>query len=255
MVPIVIYCKSFHVDVLRVQRLARSVQLHNVERIPFYVSVPSQDVPLFAEKLAGLSVELLCDDEILCANPRLDLDRIHALHGNISQQIVKSEFWRLGLCENYLCIDSDAMFIRDFGRSDFLNDDGVPYTMLDEAKDLLESAQARGKSHVLDNFADEAQRWQEVFGRNGRHYSFGPMPVVWSRRVWEDLNRNYLTPRGMCLADAIEQLPSEMRWYGEALLKYRSIPLLPCQALFKVYHYAWQMKRVRGMTLKHSDLH
>jgi len=70
MSPIVLYCKSFHVDVLRVQRLARSVQLHNVERIPFYVSVPRQDVPLFAEKLAGLAVELICDDDILRANPR-----------------------------------------------------------------------------------------------------------------------------------------------------------------------------------------
>jgi len=242
MSPIVLYCKSFHVDVLRVQRLARSVQLHNVERIPFYVSVPRQDVPLFAEKLAGLAVELICDDDILRANPRHDLERIHALHGNVSQQIVKSEFWRLGLCENYLCIDSDAMFIRDFGHADFLSDDGVPYTTIDEARDLLETALGRGKPHVLENFASDAQRCQEVFGRRGRHFSFGPMPVVWSRRVWEDLERHYLMPREMTLADAIEQLPSEMRWYGEALLKYRSIPLLPCQALFKVYHYAWQRR-------------
>lgn len=47
----------------------------------------------------------------------------------------------------------------------------------------------------------------------------------------------------MTLADAIEQAPIESRWYGEALLAYQAVALRPCQALFKVYHYAWQFDR------------
>jgi hypothetical protein len=45
----------------------------------------------------------------------------------------------------------------------------------------------------------------------------------------------------MNFVDAIALAPIESRWYGEALLKYQAVALLPCQALFKVYHYAWQM--------------
>jgi hypothetical protein len=43
-----------------------------------------------------------------------------------------------------------------------------------------------------------------------------------------------------------------MRWYGEALLKYRAIDLLPSQPFFKMYHYAWQQKKDRreGIDIK-----
>jgi hypothetical protein len=34
-----------------------------------------------------------------------------------------------------------------------------------------------------------------------------------------------------------------MRWYGEALLKYKAIDLLPSQPFFKMYHYAWQHRK------------
>jgi hypothetical protein len=58
----------------------------------------------------------------------------------------------------------------------------------------------------------------------------------------------------MNLADAILQAPIESRWYGEALLAYGAIPLLPCQALFKVYHYAWQYDRDRRDGVTSLDL-
>ncbi len=37
------------------------------------------------------------------------------MRGWESQQIVKSSFWKLNVCENYLMIDSDSYFIKDFG--------------------------------------------------------------------------------------------------------------------------------------------
>jgi hypothetical protein len=39
--------------------------------------------------------------------------------------------------------------------------------------------------------------------------------------------------------------PSEMRWYGEALLKYRSIELWPVETLFRCYHYEDQFIEAR----------
>lgn len=238
----VLYCKSYSTDLKRLVRLAQSIQAFNRESIPFHVSVPQADLALFEERLRGLQVVLHSDEDILHAS-NADIARVQCMLGAISQQIVKSSFWQLGLADMYLCLDSDAFFLRPFGVADFLHPNGTPYTVLDEAHELLDEARQLGKNRVVETFFQEAQQFQTLFERSGRAYSFGPFPLVWHRAVWESLQTQYLTPRGMSFTDAIEQAPIESRWYGEALLKYRAIDLLPCQALFKVYHYAWQLDR------------
>lgn len=254
MTPLALYCKSYRTDLRRVVRLARSVQRHNVQGIPFHVSVPASDLALFAEHLTWMDVHLHTDEDILQASPRINLAQVQAMAGSQSQQVVKSEFWRLGLAQAYLCLDSDAVFIRDFGVEDFLTPDGTPYTMLDEAHDLLEAALQHRRPRIVEAFENEADRVQHLFDRRGRRYSFGPFPLVWHRAVWESLDVEYLQPRDMSLADAIAQAPIESRWYGEALLAYQAIPLLPCQALFKVYHYAWQLDQDRRRGIDEAQL-
>jgi hypothetical protein len=241
MTALALYCKSYRTDLRRVVRLVQSIERFNEQKIPVYVSVPDADLFLFQSHLDATSVKLLSDENILEASPRLDLTRVASMHGAVAQQVVKSEFWRLGLADTYVCLDSDAVFIRPFSASDFLAPDGFPYTVLDEAHDLLEGAMQHGRHRIVDAFVREADLVQQKFGRVGRRYSFGPFPLAWHRNVWESLDRNYLQPRSMSFADAILEAPIESRWYGEALLAYRAIPLHPCQALFKVYHYAWQL--------------
>ena len=245
MKPFALYCKSYRTDLRRVLRLAESIQRHNIEKIPFYVSVPRTDLALFREHLAPGMAELLADEDILQASHAGVAEQVDRLPGYLAQQVVKSEFWRLGHATAYLCLDSDAFFIRPIRQSDFLAPDGSPYTMLDEAHDLLEDALQQGRQRVVDAFMSEADLVQGLFGRQGRRYSFGPFPLVWHRDVWQSLDERYLQPRGMTLADAIQQAPIESRWYGEALLAWQAVPLRPCQALFKVYHYAWQYDRDR----------
>lgn len=241
--PFALYCKSYRTDLRRVLRLAQSIQQHNVEQIPFYVSVPRTDLPLFQEHLGPGMAELLADEDILRASRPGVAEQVARLPGYLAQQVVKSEFWRLGHARAYLCLDSDAFFIRPIHQSDFIAADGGPYTMLDEAHDLLEDALQHKRQRVIDAFVREADLVQGLFGRQGRRYSFGPFPLVWHRDVWQSLDERYLQPRGMTLADAIQQAPIESRWYGEALLAWQAVPLRPCQALFKVYHYAWQYDR------------
>ena len=47
----VLYTKSYSLDVEVCKRLKDSVIKHNVENIPFYVSVPTSDIDLFRNKL------------------------------------------------------------------------------------------------------------------------------------------------------------------------------------------------------------
>jgi len=110
MKDIVLYCKSYQRDVLRAAQLAESVRLHNPDNLSFYLSCPSTDLALFKDIVGSDGVILLADEEIVAANASIDKKAFSALPGVISQQIVKSEFWRLGLCENYLCLDSDSLF-------------------------------------------------------------------------------------------------------------------------------------------------
>ena len=255
MQEITLYCKSYRTDLNRVLRLAASVRKHNRERLPFHISVPATDLELFRSHLKGDDVIFHADEEILetvpsghePVNPLL-------LPGSLMQQIVKSEFWRLGLSTTYVCLDSDAFFIRPFGRQDFLDADGTPYTVIDEAHEILEDAIAHRKPQVLSAYQADAREVQKLLGRTGRVYNFGPLPVIWHRDVWASLYDSFLAPRGMNFADAIRMAPSEARWYGESLLKYQAIRLLPCQAFFKVYHYAWQFDRDRRAGVKEINL-
>lgn len=240
-----LFCKSYSTDLKRVVRLALSIQQFNSEGIHFYVSVPSSDLALFKEHLSYLNVELIADETIIEASPGIKLSQLQQMSGGLSQQIVKSEFWRLGISAAYLCLDSDAIFIRPFGVADFMEPGGIPYTVMDESHESLERVIQQKKDWIFQDYIKEADLLQALFKRAGRRYSFGPFPLIWHRAVWESLDKNYLSPKGMNLADAITQAPIESRWYGEALLAYKAVPLLPCQPLFKVYHYGWQYDQDR----------
>lgn len=254
MSPFAIYCKSYRTDVRRAQRLAISVKKYNTENILFFVSCPKSDLELFEEHLSGLNVTLLPDEDIIRANPAHNIENVGRIPGHLSQQIVKSEFWRLGHAVSYLCVDSDSQFIRPFKLDDFLGCDDVPYTIVDECRELLIPALAARKQRVIDNFRKESIQVQNEMGRPGKYYNFGPNNPVWHKDVWASLDEEFLKPQKLSLADVIVKHPIEMRWYGEALLKYKAIPLLPCQPFFKMYAYAWQLKKDRADGIKERDL-
>jgi hypothetical protein len=238
--PIVLYCKSYKTDLKRTVRLAQSIERFNADAIPFYISAPNEDLDLFRNSLSGLQVNFIDDDSIISANSRIDAQKLALLSGGKTQQIIKSEFWRLGISNAYVCIDSDSFFIRPFGRRDFISEDGTPYTVINEGLDILDVALRNGKKKVIEKFFNESESFMEIFQRTGPAFSYGPNPLIWHKAVWESLDREFLTPRGMSFLDAILLNPLEANWYGEALLKFKAIPIVPRQSLFKVYHYAWQ---------------
>lgn len=256
--PVVLFCKSYEGDLRRVKRLVDSIAKHNRDAIPLYISVPSKDRGLFERSVSlppsalarGDHLVWLSDEDIIAAQPQPEkaLGHYRDWDGRLSQQVVKSEFWRLGLCDNYVCMDSDSVFIRDFGNDTFLDPDtGHAYTVIYQSKEMLQLAENRRITKVLEHFLKDSAQGKALLGRRGPDYDFSPTPVIWSAHVWRDLYDQYLLPRGMDLWDAIENFPSELRWYGEALLHFKSIPLLPIEPLFRVYHYDWQYLRMKKL--------
>jgi len=241
---IVLYCKSYRRDFLRVKRLLISLQKHNRDKLPFYISTPTADRELLLEVLGkdgqNFSYIWIADEAIIAANPRAPKNVQLGMPGGLSQAIIKAEFWRLGLADNYLCIDSDSIFIRDFGKTEFLASDGYPYTVLHQNKELFQLATNRGYAKVEQDLREEAIRVQQLFGRQGPQYYCAPAPFIWSAKVWQSLDEHYLTPKGITLWDAVTPRHPETLLYGEALLNFQAIPIRMIEPLFRIYHYDWQ---------------
>ncbi len=255
MSKLVLLCKSYAGDLKRVQRLWLSILNFNRDNIPLYICVPSADRALFEQEI-GTPPGLIWinDEDIVLANPRADLTYYRAWDGRLSQQVVKSEFWRYCDCDSYLCLDSESEFIRDFYYADFINSNGDPYTVINQSKELLQLASNKKLNKIAEHFHRECAMMKSIFNRIGPDYEFSPTPVIWSAKVWRDLDELYFKPKGITLWEAVQEKPSELRWYGEALLEFKSIPMLPIEPLFRVYHYNWQYHTLRKLGETNNSL-
>lgn len=232
---LVIYTKSYRNDVEKIKVLLDSTYKHNVDNIPIYVSCPSEDIEIFKNSLGTQNYILIPDEDIV---PNEDL---RGLEGWKSQQIVKSQFWKLGLCKNYFIIDSDGQFFKDIKFTDLMFDDNIPYTMCHEYKDLFEFMDKKPLSFdPYKSYVEERNRIMNIFGREGLIYDFGPIPLVWNTQVWKTLEEEYIQPNNLTFTDLIIHTPSEFTWYGEWFLYRNPIPLYPRGPIFKSYHFQHQ---------------
>jgi hypothetical protein len=194
----------------------------------------------------------ITDEQIISSNLNKGFECYGRWDGRLSQQVIKSEFWRIFPHDiTYLCIDSESQFIKDFYLSDFMCND-IPYTVMHQNKELLQLATNKNIDKLEHHFFKESHLLKNMFNRVGPDYDFGPTPVIWSSKVWRSLDENFLKPNNMTFWDAIEKVPSELRWYGESLLAYRAIPLCSIEPIFRVYHYDWQFftNRKLGETIE-----
>lgn len=239
MKDIVLYCKSYRKDFLRLKRLLQSITQFNVDQIPFYISTSSADKDLLVEIVGSKGYEWVSDESIIQANLVAPAGIAENKSGSLTQQIVKSEFWRLGLCENYVCLDSDCIFIKDFLRSDFLAADGNPYTVIYQNKEYFQLAVDRGFTKAPQQLMAEGDRVKRLFERQGPNYYCPCPPFIWSAKVWQSLEESYLKPRGMTFWDLCTPEHPETLLYLEALLNFKAIPLYPIEQLFRIYYYDW----------------
>lgn len=248
MKDLVLYCKSYRRDFLRLKRLLGSIDRYNLDHIPFYISTP-QDQYNDLVSVLGTSTGFhwVSDESIIAANPRVPAGIEKTRSGGLSQQAIKSEFWRLGISGNYVCLDSDCIFTKEFKKSDFLSSDGNPYTVIYQNKEFFQLSINRGHPQVEANLRGEGDRVKALFSRVGPNYYCPCPPFIWSAKVWQSLDVNYLQPKGLTFWDISTDDHPETLLYLEALLNYRAIPLYPIEQLFRIYYYSWQYYLLRRM--------
>lgn len=243
MEQIILYTKSYSGDLDRLKVSIESIKKYNKDNIPYYVSVPRSELSLFTSQIDSTYVNLVADEDIYTVNSQ----------NWTTQQIVKSSFWKLGVCDNYVMLDSDSYFIKDFFIRDFMYDTETPYTVMHEQKDLF---QWTSKNKALlgfdpyNGYVETRKPIMETLGRQGRVYDFGPGPIIWSTKVWKSLEENYLLPNSLLFEDLINSVASEFTWYGEYLMVSKEIEIIPVEPLFKFFHYGQQYVdyKQRGFT-------
>jgi len=249
--PLVIVIKSYHNDVNRVYRLIKSIESFNVDDIPVYICIPENDRQLFKTKVGEKNICYISDESILELTLKVTKTKELKQSGGILQQIVKSEVWRLNICENYLLIDSDSYFIKPFHRHDFIWKESFPYTIMNEGRHQRDWAARSHNEKYLKQYDELRQKATKLFNRKGPLFDFAPTPCIWSCKVWQALYEKVAASQQMSFFDQILQFPCETQWYGEFLLFDQTIPIIPREPLFKVWGYSDQYNE--GMSLGETD--
>lgn len=236
MEKLILYIKTYRPDFERVKILINSIEKHNKDHIPVLISVNDEDYDFFRKQFNTYKV--IKDSEIVV--PTITDPWRY-------QQIIKAHLYKLNICKNYLCIDSDSEFIRNFYYDDFLYDDDTPYTIMHESKSFLEAMNQIGLDSENIFFKNALRATRPLFGNKGKEWDYGPSPYLWSCRVWQHLVEVYLKGKNQDFEDFFNKIdyvtpPSECVIYGEYLLKTKLLDIYPIDGLFKVYHYEKQFK-------------
>ncbi len=237
--------KTYAGDVVYARRLLASVVTHNMDKLPFYLIAPRGDLALF-EGLPGVT-EFIPEEDLAVHLVSEPLNGIRA--GYINQEVVKLAFWELGRCENYLCLDSDGEFNRDFAIDDFMFDVDTPYTLLAEDNDL--AADPVYYHTYWEGRRTSISKIQEAFGLSTRTMITSHGFSIFSVKVLAALRDKYMTPKGLDYRDLLAISPYEFSWYNMWLQKDQTIPLHVREPLFKYLHHKGQHLSLlnQGVTL------
>ena len=223
--------KSYGEDFTYAQRMVESFHKHNVEGLSLFVVVPESDLSRFNE-LASETVTVLSESLL---SDHLVTEPVNGYRtGYINQEIVKLAFWELGQLDNYFCVDSEAVFIRDFGFADFMVDSATPYTVLVEDKELKSEPRYYrehwvGREEQIRKIAELLDYSDPVLRTCHGHQ-------VFSAKVLKSFVDDYLKPRNWSYRDALAESPYEFSWYNFWLQKTRVIPIHQREPFVKVFH-------------------
>lgn len=239
------YCKTYRGDLARAQVLVETWRRFNTDGLQLTLSCPADDLPLFAP-LAGGQVRLVADESFagdhLLPGPRA---------GYINQQICKLNFFRTGLADNYVNLDSDTVFIRPFGAHDFMHAPGVPYTVLVMDKDLSIERHYR---HV--HWIERQKLVAEVYAQVGvadRRLRTCHGAQVFNAGVLDTLHSRFLRSKGWTYADMLAVAPYEFSWYNVWFQACRQVPEYAVEPFFKILHMRPDYILSRLRNLREAD--
>jgi hypothetical protein len=221
MLKIVLYCKSYSGDLNRCIELSKSINQYNKDNIPFYISVPKNEINLFKNKIPYYD-EIIEDESVSNLND-----------GWVGQQYVKALFYKLGISKFYINLDSDCYFFKNFYIKDFVGANNIPYLVMHYRETFYEFVDKFDPRSIREVHEKRYDNIKNYFGRKGKTYHYGISPMVWDTEVWEQIDKDHNIDK------LFKIYPNELKWYGEAMLYYKK-PFMPTGPYFKEFHYDGQ---------------
>jgi len=243
-----ILLKSYGPDLPYAERFMASYSRYVQGDMPIYVVVPDDDVSAFTSMMAGRGEVL---PESLWAEHLVD----YPIHGNapgyINQEIIKLAFYEQGLLENYLCADSEAVFLRPFSQEDFMADETTPYTFVTEDAELTvdpsyESLYGTSRRKALLNLRTFLELAESPMATCHNMAVFST-PAV--KSLWE-----FLESRNMTYATALDLCPYEFSWYNFWLERTLVIERVPREPIFLMLHLQHQHLEMTLKRVTEEDL-
>ncbi len=245
----VLFCKSYIGDLERAKNLKKTIDKYNIECIPLYFVVPQSDIKIMSEQIItgeeNYEVNFVSDETVLSLKK-------NNVQNWYTQQLIKLNFWKLNICNHYLCLDSDCLFIRNFFVRDFLYDQNTPYLPLTEPLKGIETAfmqlfrygQCKSEEDIWNSIS------KNYLERDGKRFCLNVPPIL-STEVLKNMENNYLKTKKMTFSDLIDINPYEYEWYCDYLLKYQPIKYVVCQTFFFSFYTEtlYQIYRLLGFDL------
>lgn len=222
--------KTYSGDYDRAEKLINSYVQYNVDKIPLFLMCPKKDIELFSG-FKGNGISIVSEEEVYT---NVFTEDGSMPMGYLNQEVYKLAFWETGLCANYMCIDSDALFIRPFNKWEFMYDDETPYTCLEEDNDL------RADHYYNKLYWNGRRKW---ISKIEDELDFHPCHLltchgfqIFSSKVLKSLKEDFMNPKGYDYKDLIQISPYEFSWYNLWLQKTNVIEIHQIEHLFKCFH-------------------
>ncbi len=225
------YCKTYSKDIERLKKMLQSFEQFNKDNIFMYISVPANEIDLYKE-LHNDNVKIITDESF--AKEHFATQTQYGFKvGYVNQEICKLSFWETGLLENYLCVDSDVIFIRDFFVNDFMKDETTPYSVLVMDKDL---AIEKHYQAFWDERIKLVKKIYDYVELDDKRYRTCHGMQCMSAKVLRSLKEDFMNSKGLEYKDLIEISPFEFTWYNAWLQKSKIIDVVAVEPFFKTFH-------------------
>ncbi len=240
--------KTYQNDWDYTERLVESFEKHNSDHIHLYMVVDSNELELFEQKYGNKEDISVISKENIGVKYVDETDILSA--GYLNQEIVKLSFWKLGMCKNYSCIDSELIFIRDFTINEFMYDEEIPYTVLFEDKDL------EVNPNYYEAYWCERQKKLDIikneFNSRNQHLLTCHGMQTFNSKTLEAFEKKYMMPKNLSYVDLVKISPYEFTWYNYFLQEFRPIDVIICEPHFKTYHMPYQqaIDIIQGINLE-----
>lgn len=227
----IIFCKTYNGDIERFKNMIKSFNRFNVENIPLYVSVPEDNLELF-KCFENENINIIADESY--AKDYFTNEQYFGLSvGYVNQEICKLAFWETEIAQNYLCIDSDLEFIRDFHISDFMADEETPYTILVQDKDLSIEKHYQSFGTWRQNLI---KKIYNEMGLDDRRLRTCHGNTVLNAKVLKSLKYDFMQSKDYQYKDLIKISPYEFTWYNVWFQKCNLVKEMAVEPFFKTFH-------------------